>query len=180
MRYLIPFFLLPLSAQADPYCDELWFTRNLIFDRAGYCFGSSLGQAVFDNSDCSTKTPALTDREKAQVASLKETEEFLDCRTDTSRSRLEFTGGDWLRTFETLPTRAEGESSCIDFKGPELPLYSGASETSAIIGAISVGDDPPYGHLAEGAWEFVTIGEQRGGWTNVNLFEGNRCEAYAG
>lgn len=180
MKYAILFALLPTLAQADAFCDELWFTRNLIFDRAGYCFGSTLGKATFDNADCTTKSPDLTAREQAQVTALKGLEGFSDCRIDTGRREMDFTRGDWLAEFDTLPIRSEGESSCIDFKGPDLPLYSGASTQSAVVGSIRKGDDPLYSHAAQGDWEFVTIGASGGGWTNVDLFTTNRCEAYAG
>ena len=38
--------LLASPAAASDVCDDLWFTRNLIMDRAGYCFGSVLGRAA--------------------------------------------------------------------------------------------------------------------------------------
>jgi len=54
MRAFLALLLAALAAPAAALeiCDELWFTRNLIYDRAGYCFSSPLGRAVFDNSDC--------------------------------------------------------------------------------------------------------------------------------
>ena len=57
MRFLTVVFLLltPVTAVADALCDELWLTRNMVFDRAGYCFGSNLGEAIFDNSDCNSR-----------------------------------------------------------------------------------------------------------------------------
>ncbi len=180
MKYALFFALLPSLAQADAYCDELWFTRNLIFDRAGYCFGSALGQAVFDNSDCHTKSPSLSAEDKRDVAAVKEVESFAECKVDTSRTWLDFTGGDWLRTLATLPIRSEGESACIGYTGAEVPLYAGASANSAIVGAIIPGDDLLYGHLPVGSWEYVTIGQSRAGWTNADPFTKQLCTSYAG
>ena len=56
MRFVLTFLLslCVTPAFALDHCEEWWFTRNLVFDRAGYCFSSPLGQAVFDNSDCFT------------------------------------------------------------------------------------------------------------------------------
>ena len=52
-------FLIASPAAASDVCHDLWFTRNLIMDRAGYCFGSMLGKATFDNSDCTGKNVSL-------------------------------------------------------------------------------------------------------------------------
>jgi len=59
MRFLIALIctLLAAPVQALDYCDELWFTRNLAFDRAGYCFGSPLGKA--DSSRTSLDVESL-------------------------------------------------------------------------------------------------------------------------
>ncbi|EBA16598.1 hypothetical protein RSK20926_22774 [Roseobacter sp. SK209-2-6] len=54
---------LPLStttAFADESCNDLWFTRNAIINQAGFCFGSNLGQALFDNGDCIAKSVPLS------------------------------------------------------------------------------------------------------------------------
>ena len=48
-RAAICAFVVAGPAAADERCHDLWFARNAIMDRAGYCFGSVLGQAVFDN-----------------------------------------------------------------------------------------------------------------------------------
>ena len=51
MRWLLLVLLLiPAPVRALEICDDLWFTRNLLFSRAGYCFGSVLGQTVFGDT----------------------------------------------------------------------------------------------------------------------------------
>lgn len=69
---------LPSLALAD-VCKSLWVERNAIFDARGYCFGSALGKAVFNNADCHTKNPSLSSSEKRRVASIKAREKSLNC-----------------------------------------------------------------------------------------------------
>ena len=75
-------------ALANDGCDDLWFTRNLIFDQVGYCFGSPLGQAVFDNADCTAKTPQLSDQDRTRVDAIEAEEARWDCRVDTSKTHV--------------------------------------------------------------------------------------------
>ena len=76
----------PLAAQDAAPCDELWFARNLIFDRAGYCFGSRLGRAVFDNTDCSTTAPKFDARAAENVAALHAAETEYGCTIEIGRA----------------------------------------------------------------------------------------------
>ena len=66
-------------AQANE-CVYLWLERNTIYDEAGYCFKTNLGRAVFDNSDCYTRDPALTSRERNRIAQISRTEKSLGCK----------------------------------------------------------------------------------------------------
>ncbi|MCK5500992.1 MAG: YARHG domain-containing protein, partial [Tritonibacter mobilis] len=70
MKLIVPLLALAAAtpAVAGDYCADLWFTRNAIIDRAGYCFGSTLGQRLFDNGDCIAKSVSLSDADKAKVA----------------------------------------------------------------------------------------------------------------
>ena len=87
LRMLAPALLLsmmmPVSAEAASYCFEdlgttgcpwketfpksqlrrlscqnLWYVRNSIYDRKGYCFKTQDGKETFDNSDCSVRNAA--------------------------------------------------------------------------------------------------------------------------
>ena len=69
-------------------CDELWFGRNLVFDQAGYCFGSPLGKAVFNNADCTTSSPEISPKDQAYIAWVKETEAEWQCQIDTTQIRI--------------------------------------------------------------------------------------------
>lgn len=40
------------NAAASRSCDDLWYARNAIWHRYGYCFRSARGQAAFDTSAC--------------------------------------------------------------------------------------------------------------------------------
>lgn len=75
LRFAAPLFavLTPLPAVADA-CDEMWFIRNLHFDRAGYCFGSTLGQNIFDNAGCTGKDVQLSSEAQKSIAFIKEME----------------------------------------------------------------------------------------------------------
>lgn len=57
---------------ASDTCHDLWFTRNAIIDRAGYCFGSPLGQAIFDNTGCIGKSVNLPPQDARTVALIRE------------------------------------------------------------------------------------------------------------
>ena len=87
-RLILALILLASPAAAADVCDDLWFTRNLIMDRAGYCFGSALGQAVFDNGNCIGKSVSLSTQLQRQVAEIRELEKQIPCKVDTARTRL--------------------------------------------------------------------------------------------
>jgi hypothetical protein len=69
--------LVPLAAAQN--CWDLWYERNAIFDRNGYCFSTRLGQETFDNADCWTRTPNLSQGEQRRVAEIKRQEQRLGC-----------------------------------------------------------------------------------------------------
>src|SRR5690606_19358983 len=90
MRLISGFFLALLAqpAFAIETCDELWFTRNLIYDRAGYCFASELGRAVFDNTGCIPGEAKLSPDAVNTVAVIQQLEQDLDCKIDNTGRRL--------------------------------------------------------------------------------------------
>jgi hypothetical protein len=69
----------PASAQS---CYDLWYERNEIFDRNGYCFSTDLGQETFDNSDCWTANPRLSRGEQRRVDQIKRQERRMGCRVN--------------------------------------------------------------------------------------------------
>ncbi|WP_428546823.1 YARHG domain-containing protein [Profundibacter sp.] len=76
-------------AAAFSPCDDLWFTRNLLFARNGYCFASPLGQAVFGNAGCFTNEPGLDGQERDVLADVRDREKALECHVDNQRQRLD-------------------------------------------------------------------------------------------
>ncbi|MEP1201327.1 YARHG domain-containing protein [Tateyamaria sp.] len=66
-------------ADKDQNCDELWYERNAIMHRNGYCFGSAKGLSTFSNDGCFTKAPVLNQAERARVEVLRATEKSLGC-----------------------------------------------------------------------------------------------------
>ena len=182
-RSVLALFLLTGPALATEPCHDLWFTRNLIFDRAGYCFGSVLGQTVFDNADCITKEPALSVVEKATVARIRETEDWIGCRVDTGATRLDVDALDVRRTLDTLPVLDRFESACIGWRGSAVPLFSGVMAGARIVGQISTGDTISFAHEYVEPFNFVTVHRDGQlvalGWTNVATDEAT-CTQMAG
>lgn len=183
-RYAFAFALLagPAFAATDP-CHDLWFTRNLVFDRAGYCFTSPLGRSVFDNEGCTTSSPRLSADDREIVAQVRETEEWIGCRVDTDTSELVLDAIEWRRRLDTLPVLSRGESACLGWRNAEVPLYSGTGEGARRIGQISPGDTVSYNHELRAPFSFVTV--HRGvelvaiGWTDMQADEAS-CTMFAG
>lgn len=75
-----------LTALADPAsaasCWDLWYERNEIFDRNGYCFSTSLGKRTFNNADCWTRNPDLSRWERNRVADIKAEERRRGCKVN--------------------------------------------------------------------------------------------------
>jgi hypothetical protein len=71
-------------AQAAVTCDTLWYERNAIFARRGYCFQSARGQAAFGNAGCTPGLPAdqvpLTAEERGLASALLSREQAMGCR----------------------------------------------------------------------------------------------------
>ena len=73
------FMLGPAHAQ-NAECKRLWVERNAIFHDAGYCFGSRLGRAVFNNHNCFTKKPRLSNSVDRRVKRILARERRLGCK----------------------------------------------------------------------------------------------------
>ncbi|MEM9247489.1 MAG: DUF4453 domain-containing protein [Pseudomonadota bacterium] len=178
---------LATPAAAQDGCDDLWFTRNLVFDRAGYCFGSALGQATFDNSDCVGKSVALDPASERLVNEVKRLESVFGCRVDTSRRQL--SAGDWAirRQLAELPIRDEFESACLRYLGAPRALHAAPWPGSAIVGRIDPSNDVSYAHygLDGGVYVRTYTGASQfaaplsGGWLLQPLGETD-CAQWAG
>jgi len=69
------------GALADS-CYDLWYERNAIYDENGYCFRTSLGKRVFDNSDCYTDKPTFTRAEQRRIDQIRKEERRLGCKVN--------------------------------------------------------------------------------------------------
>lgn len=172
-------------AVADEFCHDLWFTRNALFDRAGYCFGSALGQAVFDNSDCVTRQPALDPAAQAAVAQIKAMEARVGCRVNTAQGWLDLDDLHILRQLIDLPIPDELGSGCLGWQGPVVPLHSGHSPNAPVIGRIAPGDYVLFDHWPVAGWSYVTthgpnfVGLTSGGWVRW-VYDDSVCASWAG
>lgn len=71
----------PAAAQS---CDGLWYQRNAIWSRHGYCFTSKRGREAFDTSSCfrdqGAARAAMSAEERATVDALLARERTMGCR----------------------------------------------------------------------------------------------------
>ncbi len=185
-RLLLPFLLLLAGpALALDGCEDVWFTRNLIFDRAGYCFGSPLGQALFDNGDCTGKDVTLAPAAKRVVDQILAIEAQFGCKVDTSRTWLDMDDMAFRRVLIDLPIRDEFESGCLGWTGATVPLFAGVSPGAPAIGRIEPGDWISFAFVPQGNAAYVTIhGANWGalksaGWLLVPTNEAS-CQQWAG
>ncbi len=159
------------TAAAEDICHEFWFTRNLIFDRAGYCFGSPLGKAVFDNGDCTTKAPQLSAEDKEKIAFIKDAEQEAQCDVDTTATRLDFSKAGLYASLPQFPIRHLYGDGCIGWRGARTPLHLQPDDGAQIVGHVEPGDFIGFGYYPEGDWLHVAIqrpgsGETLEGWTS--------------
>ncbi|MBL6428097.1 MAG: DUF4453 domain-containing protein [Maritimibacter sp.] len=186
LRFAAPLFavLTPLPAVADA-CDEMWFIRNLHFDRAGYCFGSTLGQNIFDNAGCTGKDVQLSSEAQKSIAFIKEMEGLHGCKVNTAGERIDLYYDYMLRALEDLPVPSEFGSACIGWKGPDVPVLAGHRAGAAQIGTVKRGMDVmwDYEHFGPNGWQVVSLydGSDRVGigWVQGGIDEA-QCGQLAG
>ncbi len=185
MRLMIALLLacgIAAPAAALNICDELWFTRNLAFDRAGYCFGSPLGQAVFDNSNCTTHDPVASRADQVVVDQVLEIEAEWECHIDTHRRSLDIPFLDLRRQMADLPVPHGYESACIGWRGTSMTLHSARSDKAAITGIIASGEDILFQFLEQDGWTFL-ISQNSGadmGWVRSFSWTAKTCDEVAG
>ncbi|MCK4713839.1 MAG: DUF4453 domain-containing protein [Marinosulfonomonas sp.] len=191
MRFVWSFlalFTIASPVVAGDVCDNLWFTRNLLFDRAGYCFGSILGKAVFDNADCTTKEPGLDAQERDVLDAVKAREAELECKVDSRRTTLDVDMIMLRMAMLDLPLATGFESACFGWNGIEMPLHNARHSDSHVLGYLQVGDNIGYFYdpLTDDMgrdWNFITQyrnGQVVGvGWALIGDDLG-KCDAYAG
>ncbi len=156
--------LFALAAQPalafDP-CDDLWFSRNQLFDRAGYCFSTPLGKAVFDNSDCIGKEVTLEPGGDALVAYIQGMERSFDCHVDTQATSLDIANIGLRFRLETVVALSEYSSGCLGWTGAAVPLFAGPRDDAEVISVAMPGDDI--------VWEYEPLGWPEG-WSFVTAY----------
>lgn len=172
---------LPADTRAEELCDTLWFTRNLVFDRAGYCFSSPLGQAYF-SAECSTTEPQLDPEDTALVERLREVEAEWECNVDSSRTELSPFDTQVLTFLEDLPVPTGFESSCLGWKGDMLMLRSARSQEAQPAGFIRPGDDLLSAHQDVDGWSYYSMTPQGQGlgWVPTPEWSEANCTGLAG
>ena len=160
-------------AAATGFCDDLWFTRNLVMDRAGYCFGTPLGQSVFDNGDCTSASVSLDRAASQLVDDIQSAEARNQCDVDTTRDTVAINDIENRRQLVDLPIRSETESTCIGWQGEVTPVLAGRDSAAPEIARIEAGDIVQYQHVPVGDWHYVIIATQDfetrgGGWLDLS------------
>ncbi|MEL7257202.1 MAG: DUF4453 domain-containing protein [Pseudomonadota bacterium] len=180
------FGLLAGGAFASDGCEDIWFTRNLIFDRAGYCFGSNLGQALFNNGDCIGTSVTIAPDQKRIVDEIRALETQHGCQVDTARTGLNMIDIAIRRQLRDLPIRDEFESGCLGWLGPVVPLHAGHDKSSAVVGRVEPGDYILYSHIGRTGWSYVTTHTanwasfKSGGWMQQTGVTDTSCAQWAG
>lgn len=162
MRPLL-FFLISLMAgplSAAEGCLDVWFTRNLIMDRAGHCFSSPLGQTLFDNADCKGQVGALSPQDQAIVNHIREVEARHGCQVNTNQTWADIPDINFRKVLTDLPIRDEFEWACIGWTAQAAALYAGRYGSARVLGHVQPGDYvnvEHYGLPHVEAWSYVLV-----------------------
>lgn len=151
-------FALPSGPAHAGVCEDLWYSRNWIMDRAGYCFGTPLGQSYFDTSDCIGKNVTLSPYDAGRVAELRETEQDHGCTLNTQSTYLALDDIQFRRLLVEQPILfPEGEGFiCMGYTGSGVSLFAGPDSNSGVISALEPGDWYRTRHTDIGAWTYIT------------------------
>ncbi len=195
--------LTPISAFAEAFpalgsprasCESLWVERNQIYNAAGNCFTTALGQAVFDNGDCGVGPVALGEAALNRISRIEQQEARLGCNIDTGRDRISVFGrygvlsfgrggqvlGRWpqaLQQLDVFPTKTARERSCtvggLTKAGEALAIRSGPDVRYPQIGQVENGDRITSSSACMGRWCFADTVQSQGrslrlnGWFHV-------------
>ncbi|MEM6390728.1 MAG: DUF4453 domain-containing protein [Pseudomonadota bacterium] len=189
MRGLIAFFLtvLPATLSAQSFCEASWVARNMIFDRAGHCFSSALGMAMFDNSNCTGSGPTLTPMDQEAVRVMRDQEARAGCRVNTAAGPTQGLIAAWqeyARLFE-IPAVDELGWACWGYSGPTITLHAGTGMNTPQIGQLASGQSLVSEHWPRNGWVYVSVLTGPGGsllasgWTAARV-DDSMCAQVAG
>jgi len=178
---------LPGPAQATTTCEDLWVTRNMLFHRAGYCFGSALGQALFGNAGCVTGDAGAVAVDRQAVDYMRGLEQRIGCRVNTGvgPSPAMWARKGALDRLTNIPIPDELGFACWGWRGGAFTLHAGASPFSPVIGAAQPRQSILYDHWPRGDWAYVSISDGPGtavvaeGWAQPGMGPG-MCDQEAG
>lgn len=185
MKFLVcTLCMLGSPVLATDACHDLWFTRNALVDRAGYCFGSVLGQAVFDNNGCTGKSVTLSPQAQQTVHQIQALEARIGCRVNTGQTSLELDDLELRRRLWDLPVLDELAGACLGWLGASVGLRAGHRSDAPYVGQITSGNYVSYGHVPVGSWSYVTTSGPdwqvtSGGWLDMSAVQ-EQCRDYAG
>jgi len=184
LRYAALAVLFATSAQSDEVCNDLWFARHGIFDAAGYCFGSPLGLALYDNEGCTSSNPRLTADARRKVSRIEARQAELGCSIDLNQTEFELPALTFRQALREQPIRATTESACMGWRGPTIQVFAGPTAEEP-LGVIENGDDILYSHEPQDDWDYVTVwtpgfGEVKAAGWLPSFGEAQLCSDQAG
>jgi hypothetical protein len=148
-------------AAAQPFCTEAWVVRNMIFDRLGHCFSSRMGQMLFDNSNCTMSGPTPPPGLAEDVARIRESEDFVGCRIDTSQppsARMYELHAQYSRLIDLPVPDHLGGYACWGYRGPDFRLLAGASLGAPELGIARTGQSVLLEHWGRSdGWTYGVI-----------------------
>lgn len=147
------------SAQNFGFCEAAWVTRNMIFDRTGYCFGSVLGQSLFDNSNCTTGTANAPPAYGQIISWVRGDEARIGCNLNTGQPawpsiRAAF---NYYNQFWTVAVPVDGGFGCWGYRGPAVTVHAGAATTTPVLGQLNPGLSYVDTHYGVNGWAFITV-----------------------
>jgi hypothetical protein len=157
--FAFPFLIIAQSAFAElSYCDDLWFTRNLILNRAGECIITPQAEALFDNSDCLLTGAIMSISEAERVNAIMSLERANRCALNADRRQLdESVLIDMYQRLIDIPARSSDEGTCVGYYGATRSLRAGANQDSPVVGVLYQRQTVTFGHDPMGDWVFVTV-----------------------
>lgn len=180
----------PALADIEDRCADLWFSRNAMLDKVGYCFSTPLGKAIFNNNNCTTKQPKVSSEVSEQIAAIRMLEQgdadgvYQSCHIDTSQRELDLPVLELRKQLDFQPVTDGGVAMCIGYRDGEQTLYSAPRKTATKTGAIRQGDSVMMGHLDWNGWSFGTVWRDDRpdavGWYHAPIADVNQCEGFAG
>ena len=158
-RFLFALALcLPTTSTAQGACEDLWLARNVIYDAHGYCFGSDLGKAMFNNAGCTTVDPKLPDDLQARVDRIWAKARGMECAVDQTKTDIEVYNKTTRYLLMAQPVASGTDAACINAKlEATIELRESPNIEGEPIGTIDDGDTVGWFHEAEGDWHFATV-----------------------